>query len=99
MHLMCVSKRAQRRFKDWLDESSVSSRSWSGSVPTKSVKSLAGAVVAPSCETSAGTTLRMPISRLVAVKARPSAVVSMRMLLRMGRVVRLEIARDTTCRA
>jgi hypothetical protein len=35
----------------------------------------------------------------VAVKARPSDVVSMRMLLRMGSVVRLEIARDTTCSA
>jgi hypothetical protein len=41
----------------------------------------------------------MPISRFVAVRARPSEVVSMRMLLRMGSVVRLEMARDTTCRA
>jgi hypothetical protein len=49
--------------------------------------------------TSAGTSFRMPISRLVAVRARPSDVVSMRMLLRMGRVVRLDIALETTCNA
>jgi hypothetical protein len=41
----------------------------------------------------------MPISKLVAVSARPSEVVSMRMLLRIGSVVRLEIALDTTCKA
>jgi len=52
----------------------------------------AGAVVAPSIATSAGTNLRMPISRFVAVSASPSEVVSIRMLLRMGRVVRLEMA-------
>ncbi len=55
--------------------------------------------MAPSIETSAGTSFRIPISRLVAVSARPSAVVSMRMLFRIGNVVRLEIARDTTCNA
>jgi hypothetical protein len=49
--------------------------------------------------TSAGTILRIPISRLVAVRASPSEVVSMRMLLRMGSVVRLEIALETTCNA
>jgi hypothetical protein len=36
---------------------------------------------------------------LVAVSARPSLVVSRRMLFRMGRVVRVEIARDTVCSA
>jgi hypothetical protein len=36
---------------------------------------------------------------LVAVRARPSEVVSMRMLFRMGNVVRLEIALETTCKA
>jgi hypothetical protein len=36
---------------------------------------------------------------LVAVSARPSDVVSMRMLLRIGSVVRLEMARDTICNA
>src|SRR5712692_7924794 len=52
-----------------------------------------------SVETSAGTNFLMPISRLVAVNARPSEVVSTRMLLRIGSVVRLEIARETTCSA
>jgi hypothetical protein len=36
---------------------------------------------------------------LVAVSESPSEVVSMRMLLRIGSVVRLEIARDTICNA
>ena len=99
MHLICVSNRAQRRPSDCVLASSVISRSSSGSVPTKSVSKRAGAVVEPSTVTSAGTTLRIPISRLVAVSARPSEVVSMRMLFRIGSVVRLEIARETTCRA
>ena len=37
--------------------------------------------------------------RFCAVRARPWLVVSSRMLLRMGRVVRVEIARDTVCSA
>ena len=53
------------------------------------------AVVLPSSAISAATTFRIPISRFVAVSARPSLVVSMRMLLRMGSVVRVEMARDT----
>ena len=96
---MWVSNRAQRKLSDWVAPSRLISRSWSGSVLTKSVSSRAGAVVDPSIETSAGTSLRIPISRLVAVSARPSGVVSMRMLLRIGRVVRLEMARETTCKA
>ena len=99
MHLMCVSNRAHRRFKDCVAPSRVISRSWSGRVLTKSVRRRAGAVVLPSIATSAATNLRIPISRLVAVSARPSDVVSMRMLLRMGKVVRLDIARETTCSA
>ena len=96
MHLMWVSKRAQRSESDCVAPSSVISSSSSGSVPTKSVSRRAGAVVLPSMATSAGTSLRMPISRLVALSASPSGVVSMRMLFRIGSVVRLEIARDTT---
>ena len=99
MHLIRVSKRPQRTVSVWVPVSSSISSGASGSVATKSVRSLAGAVVLPSSATSAGTTLRMPISRLVAVSESPSEVVSSRMLLRMGSVVRLEIALDTIWRA
>ena len=99
MHLTWVSKRAHLRLSVWVERSRAISRSFSGSVPTKSVSRRAGTVVLPSSATSAATTLRIPISRLVAVRARPSEVVSSRMLLRMGRVVRVEMARDTICSA
>ena len=99
MHLMCVSKRPQRTARVWVAVSRLISSVSSGRLPTKSVSSRAGTVVLPSSATAAGTTFRMPISRFVAVRARPSAVVSRRTLFRMGSVVRVEMARDTVCNA
>jgi len=46
-----------------------------------------------------GHQFAVPISRLVAVSARPSDVVSMRMLLRIARWCGSRFARETTCRA
>ena len=99
MHLTWVSKRAQRRLRVCVVLSSVISRGSSGRVLTKSVSRRAGAVVLPSSLISAGTILRMPTSRFVAVRANPSPVVSRRMLFKIGRVVRVEMARETTWRA
>ena len=64
-----------------------------GSELTKSMKSFAGTVMAPSSSTFAGTQQLIPTSRLVAVSLRRPASVRRRTLPRIGRLPRVETPR------
>ena len=96
MPLTWVAKRPQRRCSVSAPCNSSSTFSDAGSVPTRSVRSRAGMVVAPSVSIRPGIQHVMPISRLVAVSLRPASSVLRRTLLSTGSVLREETARETT---